>query len=137
MAMTETAMTEKVMTNGDQIMNPMPKEQRFKRQFDSWVQMEFDLMIHTRQNDLQLGAFTPADGDRLRMWVRAIAGGFNLGQFPFRVVAQVLHDLIERDHKQLASWLYSATLATVMASRSKTHKAVMCQVRSALPQLIA
>ena len=130
-------MTETDMTNGLQIMDPMPKEQAFLWLFHIWVQMEFDLMIHTRHSDLQLGAFIPADVDRLSMWVRAIAGGFNLGQFPFRVVAQVLRDLIDRDHKQMASCLYSATLATVMVSGSKTHKAVMRQVRSALPGHIA
>ena len=125
-------MTETAMTNGLQIMDPMPKEQAFLWLFHKRFQMEFDLMILTRHPDLQLGAFIAADVDRLSMWVRAIAGGFNLGHLAFRVVAQALHDLIVRDHKQMASWLYSATLATVTVSGRRTHMAVMRQVRSAL-----
>ncbi len=89
-------------------------------------------MIHARHHDLHLGTFTPADGARLIMCVRAVAGGFNLGQFAFRVVAQILHDLIARDHKQMASWLYSATLTTVMVSGRRKDKAVLRQACSAL-----
>jgi hypothetical protein len=120
------------MTHAMHIMNPMPKDHAFLWQFHIWVQMEFDLMIHTRHHDLQLGAFTPADVHRLSMWVRAIAGGFNLGQLSFRVVAQTLHDLIVRDHQQMARWLYSASIETVTVSGRRSHMAVMRQVRSAL-----
>ncbi len=120
------------MSEALQIMHPTPRNQTFKWLFHIWFQVEFDLMIHTRHHDLHLGTFTSADVARLIIWVRAVAGAFNLGQFAFRVVAQVLHDLIARGHKRMASWLYSATLTTVMVSGRRKGQAVMRQVCSAL-----
>ena len=120
------------------IIKAMSSVPKWRQRFLTWLQEEFDLMIHSRHPDLHLGAFKPADGAQLSVWVMAIAGAFTLIHLPFRVLAQVLHDLIATGHKQMASWLYSATLTTVTVAGRREHKAVMCQVCSALqrPELI-